>query len=293
MLRKFSSNPSLAFVSCLAVFVVLGSLIWMLGPDPARIALVDKSKGQIITFGSIYTLLAVLAATAMYLLGVWCFYGWRRIFEIELAEATSNTAHATALARYLTITGYCLVILLGCYFLFIRLNATLNSSMEHDTFVYYDGAHRLLSGKQQHVDFHTPMGMLVNLIPCLGYQITGTYAGAVEWGSLLAGAFLLAVGSYALATRFTIAAAIPLATFFCLMTAVPLAIEAMPDEITTAMWLDRTDVYISVWPRAQETHEQELVVGRRAVAGKSVAFRFLPKDFLRACRYRLCWSTVF
>jgi hypothetical protein len=154
-------------------------------------------------------------------------------FSSQLKPSTTTASRTLSIALYSAVALTC------CYFLFVQLGGMLICAMPHDAFVYLDGAQRLAHGQVQHVDFHTPMGVLCNLIPYLGYKASGGFAGSVDMGCLFAAAFLLAAASYVLGTRFTVAAALPIVIFFCLLAVVPLGVESTPDLVTTAMFYNR------------------------------------------------------
>lgn len=62
---------------------------------------------------------------------------------------------------------------------------TFTAIFLNDSFVFFDGIHRLAAGQVPHADFSTPAGALSYYLPYLGFRITGGYAGAVEAASLI------------------------------------------------------------------------------------------------------------
>jgi hypothetical protein len=222
--------------ACLAI---LAAAIYAAGPDPSRIALLSVSDGMTVTFGSIYLLGTAIAALLTLALAQWAVGGFLSIFELESGARLQQFGGTTIRFRAIVLAAYAAVTLLTCYFLFVALNKTLLCTMPHDSFVYFDGAHRLANGQRQHIDFHTPLGFFCNLLPYCGLKIAGNFAGSMEWGSLIAGTFLLALAVWVTASRLSVAPAIPLIIYLGLLTVVPLGVESSPEKITAAMFYNR------------------------------------------------------
>jgi hypothetical protein len=220
-------------LSFLAIAVVL------IGPAAARPAMIDRSAGLFITYGSIYSLIIIFAVTCSLMLLEWRIDGLQRIFEFGESAGLSESVPVAWRGRFFRIAGYAMVFLGGLYFMFVSLGGTLVSTMEHDAFVFFDGVQHLVSGRCQHIDFHTPMGQLCNLLPYWGYILSGRFAGAMEWGCLLAGIYFMTIGAYVLSTRYTIGLAFPVVMFLCLLTVVPMGVDSPPEMITTAMFYNR------------------------------------------------------
>jgi hypothetical protein len=239
MMRQYRYSPTWVMGVWFSGLFLLAVAILQLGPVASAPAMVDRSAGLFITFGSIYTLAAIFAVMGSLTLIEWRIDGLQRIFELGESAGLSGLTPLPSGGRFFRIAGYAVVFLGGLYLMFVRLGGTLLSTMEHDAFVYYDGAQHFVNGQRQHIDFHTPMGQLCNLIPYWGYILSGRFAGSLEWGSLLAGGYLMIIGAYVLSTRYTIGLAIPVVMFFSLLTVVPLGIDGPPEMITTAMFYNR------------------------------------------------------
>jgi hypothetical protein len=214
---------------------LVGCLVAAFGRSAADMVRVSTQEGLFINFGAVYLLCAAVAAIISIALLQWRTVGLSGFFEFDV----SSESPTKPISRILIVAAYSLAALLSCYFIFVQLGRTLICLMPHDAFVYFDGAQRLAHGQLQHVDFHTPMGVLCNLIPYIGLKVAGGYAGSMEAGFLLAGVFLLGIGSYVLGTRYTTAVAIPIVLYFCLLAVIPLGIESNPELITTAMFYNR------------------------------------------------------
>jgi hypothetical protein len=238
-MQQFRHGPNWVLSVWFGAWLLLAIAVLLIGPAASLPAMVDRSAGLFITFGSIYTLAVIFAVIGSLLLIEWRFDGLQKVFEFGGSVEMSGFKPLSLGGRFFRIAGYTVVFLGGLYFMFVGLGGTLLSTMEHDAFVYYDGAQHLVNGQRQHIDFHTPMGQLCNLIPYWGYILSGRFAGSLEWGSLLAGGYLMTIGAYVLSTRYTIGLAIPVVMFFSLLTVVPLGIDGPPEMITTAMFYNR------------------------------------------------------
>lgn len=239
MMRKYRYIPAWMIGIWFSGVFLLAIIILLFGRASSVPAMVDRSTGLFMTFGSIYTLGGIFAVFGSMLLIEWRFDGLQKIFELESLPNRPQRPALTFGNRFLRISAYAVAFLGGLYIMFVSLGGTLLSTMEHDAFVYYDGAQHLVTGQRQHIDFHTPMGQLCNLIPYWGYVLSGRFAGSLEWGSFLTSVYLMTLGTYVLSTRFTVGLAIPLLMFFCLFTVVPLGIDSPPEMITTAMFYNR------------------------------------------------------
>ncbi len=109
----------------------------------------------------------------------------------------------------------------------------------HDVLVFFDGIHRLDRGQLPSRDFETPLGLLAYALPWIGAEIAGGVAGAIEAGSVLLAALLLAVAAMLLAPRAgPVPAAMALAAVAA-MTVVPLTPGEPGTEVSPAMAYNR------------------------------------------------------
>lgn len=231
-----SSSLLLCWFVALGIFGLIGYL-W--GPEGSRHAMFSKSEGLFINFESVYVILGITAVILSAVITHLTMAGLRSYFDLDAPQTAERHSEDAFVRRFLVLAGYSLLALAGCYFMFVSMHRTLLCAMEHDAFVYFDGAQRLIHGQRQHIDFHTPMGLLCNYIPYWGMQVADSIAGSMEWGSLIAGSFLLACGCYVFATRFSYGLAVPLLVYFCLFLVVPLGPEYHPDRISTSMFYNR------------------------------------------------------
>ncbi len=108
-----------------------------------------------------------------------------------------------------------------------------------DSFVFFDGIHRIKSGQVPHVDFSTPVGALAYWLPYVGSTVVGGYAGAVEVASLLIAALAVPAGAILLWQRAApVMAALVLVTIGGIMV-VPLTPGWDPQEVSHAMHYNR------------------------------------------------------
>ncbi|WP_152912499.1 hypothetical protein [Candidatus Rhodobacter oscarellae] len=109
----------------------------------------------------------------------------------------------------------------------------------HDTFIIYDGIHRLAAGQIPHVDFSTPLGVLGYLGPYAGYLWTGSYGGSVEAGSVLLALLLGPNAAILLARRaHPLTSILFLFAILCLCV-VPLNTGEDGNAVTAAMHYNR------------------------------------------------------
>lgn len=78
----------------------------------------------------------------------------------------------------------------GCSFLALALilllilpGRTFSTRYVHDIMIFFDGAHRVLSGQLPHRDFHTPLGPLAYLFPAFGLSVDGSLGGMMPYAT--------------------------------------------------------------------------------------------------------------
>lgn len=136
-------------------------------------------------------------------------------------------------------------LLLACLLIIGALAAVYGRGISHsavfvsDSFVFFDGIHRIANGQTPNADFWSPVGPLPYLFPYFGYLITGTYAGAVEMGSLLIVTPTMAAASVFLWKRTPpMMALLVLGTIAAVMV-VPLVPGMDADQVSHAMHYNR------------------------------------------------------
>lgn len=129
--------------------------------------------------------------------------------------------------------------------LFVALAAIYGRGISHaalfvsDTFVFFDGIHRILKGQSPNADFWSPVGPIPYLLPYFGYRITGTFSGAVEMGSLLLAAPTLTIASVLLWRRTSPVMALLILGTIAAVIVVPLVPGQGANQISHAMHYNR------------------------------------------------------
>ncbi len=151
----------------------------------------------------------------------------------ERADSTSTVNWVIAVLCYS-------VLILGSIFVLIVLHGnTYLSEMTHDTFVYFDGSHRLNMGQIPHKDFHTPLGAAAYLIPYLGFLLKGSYAGSLELASFLVAVAVTLFVVLLLRGRSSAFFAVLTIAFLSLLAAIPMNVGSPGTRITHAMYYNR------------------------------------------------------
>ena len=94
--------------------------------------------------------------------------------------------------------------------LFASHGATVEGYALNDLMTFFGWINALDQRMVPSVDFQIPVGALAHILPWLGSQISGRFAGAMEWAGVLVAAMLLALACIALHGR----ASAPVATLF-------------------------------------------------------------------------------
>jgi hypothetical protein len=139
----------------------------------------------------------------------------------------------------LSVSGCSVLILASLFFLIVFDGNTYLAVMTNDTFVYFDGIHRLNSGQLPHKDFHTALGSVAYLIPYFGYRLTGGYAGSLELASFLVAAVFTLISIVLLHGRTSVFFGVLTIAFLALLAAVPMNVGTLGNEISHAMFYNR------------------------------------------------------
>lgn len=116
---------------------------------------------------------------------------------------------------------------------------TVSARYLNDLFVFLDGAHRVLAGHVPHRDFHTPIGPVTNLIPAVGFLLTGSWGAAMPVGMALVILLLAPVLAHVLSSRLRPVLAIPFAVYLTLILAAPANLGEEPQVLSFAMFYNR------------------------------------------------------
>jgi hypothetical protein len=116
---------------------------------------------------------------------------------------------------------------------------TVSAKYLNDLMIFLDGAHRIAWGQIPHVDFHTPMGPLTNLLPAAGLLLTGSLGAAMPLGVGLLILLLAPVMAHVLVSRLHPALALPTAVYLALILAAPSNLGEPPQVLSFAMFYNR------------------------------------------------------
>ena len=165
---------------------------------------------------------------------IWRVQTGAQVFaDCERADSTTTVNWVIA------VSCYTVFILASIFVLIVFHGNTYLSVMTHDTFLYFDWAHRLNMGQVPHKDFHSPQGAAAYLIPYLGLLIKGSYAGSLELASFLVAVSLTLFSVLLLRGRISALFAVLTIAFLSLLAAVPMNVGSDGTAITHAMYYNR------------------------------------------------------
>lgn len=190
---------------------------------------------------------------------VWAASAWR-----TLAVTIPLGAFAVLLALALVVPG-----------------ASFQTHLVHDHLIFADLAHRVANGAVQHLDFHSPLGILTAMLPAWGYDLTGSYGAALPTAHAL---FLLGLTPallYVAQTRLRWFIALPLGAYVLLLAATPLLPGHAVSVLTWAMWYNRLGwavlIILLLLALPPNRDRQPLVLGDALVAAVLVGILFYTK----------------
>ncbi|MDP8913839.1 MAG: hypothetical protein M3N39_09730, partial [Pseudomonadota bacterium] len=122
------------------------------------------------------------------------------------------------------------VILAGAFILPLVLpGRTLSFIYANDIMIFFDGAHRVLSGQLPNRDFHTPLGLLAYLLPALGLWLGGSLGGMMPLATAAMTLIFLPMLIYICASRLPLAHGLIFAFFALALVITPANIgETLP-----------------------------------------------------------------
>ncbi len=228
--------------------------------------------------------------------------------QTEVGVLAAQSAHASpggALLVRAPVAWRTLAIIvpLGAFAVLLALvlavpGASFQTHLVHDHLIFADLAHRVANGAVQHLDFHSPLGILTALLPAWGYYLTGTYGAALPTAHAL---FLLGLTPlllYAVQTRLRWFIALPLGAYLLLLVATPLLPGHVVSVLTWAMWYNRLGwavlIILVLLALPPNRDRQPLVLGDALVAAVLVGILFYTKITfaLFALAFLLLWPLV-
>jgi len=111
-----------------------------------------------------------------------------------------------------------LVVLL---YLLISPGRSLSGIYANDLMVFYDGAHRILSGQIPNRDFHTPLGPIAYLLPAIGLKLGGSLGAMMPVATAVFAAILAPLLLYASASRLPLTPALLMIVFALTLAIAP------------------------------------------------------------------------
>lgn len=106
-------------------------------------------------------------------------------------------------------------------YLLISPGRSYSGIAANDLMVFYDGAHRILSGQTPNLDFHTPLGPLAYLLPALGLKLGGSLGSMMPLATAAFALIFAPLLLYATASRLPLLPAALLIVFQMMLTIAP------------------------------------------------------------------------
>ena len=164
---------------------------------------------------AILKLLSCAGAITIFFLG--------SIYFTHQKNAQGGITETPISTRYYILGAYSILLFICGYILVVSSGVTYLEVMGHDTLIFYDGAYRLANGQIPHVDFHTPLGALCYLLPYIGLESSGHFAGSLESSSLLYLVFILAISVHVLSSRYTLLVSLIAISLLALVIIIPVS----------------------------------------------------------------------
>jgi hypothetical protein len=111
--------------------------------------------------------------------------------------------------------------LISLLFLLLSPGRSLSGIYANDLMVFYDGAHRILSGQVPNRDFHTPLGPLPYLLAAMGLKLGGSLGAMMPSATAVFAVLLSPFLLYAAASRLRLLAALIVMVFLLILTIAP------------------------------------------------------------------------
>jgi hypothetical protein len=151
----------------------------------------------------------------------------------RLAAALNGRAVVVWLA---VLTFALLALLIG---LLVSPQRSFVALYVNDLMVFYDGAHRILSGQIPNRDFHTPLGLLAYLLPAFGLWLGGSLGAMAPLATALFAVMLAGPLFYVSATRLPVPFAALFVPYVAILVIAPINPGGSWLEPTFAMFYNR------------------------------------------------------
>jgi hypothetical protein len=151
----------------------------------------------------------------------------------DLAAALNGRA----VVAWLALLTFALVALLSG--LLVAPHRSYVGLYVNDLMVFYDGAHRILSGQIPNRDFHTPLGLLAYLLPAFGLWLGGSLGAMAPLATALFALMLAGPLFYVSATRLPVPFAALFVPYVAILVIAPVNPGGSWLEPTFAMFYNR------------------------------------------------------
>ena len=176
---------------------------------------------------------------------------WRGQAHSQVFTDRTRVDSMSSVNWVIAVSCYSVLILGSIFVLIVFHGNTYFSDFAQDTFVYFDGSHRLNMGQVPHKDFHTPLGVASYLITYLGFLLKGSYAGSLELASFFVAVAVTLFAVVLLRGRSSAFFAVLTIAFLSLLTAIPVFVGSPGTTITHGgyynrwAWVSLTLIYIT------------------------------------------------
>lgn len=236
----------------IAFMVLSVFLMWILVPPLIERAYNGKSlalinsliKGQgeysLNRYFSIFnSLMTVWAATVAWASVVLAHVAYKGRINIHGSMGADQATSSSASSWVGIVSCYSALTLASLFFIIVFHGGTYLSVMTHDTFIFFDGEHRIDLGQVPHRDFHTALGIAAFYIPYLGYVMKSGYAGSLELASFMTAAVMTLFSILLLRGRTSAFFAVLTIVYLAFLVMVPMNPGTDPWDITHAMFYNR------------------------------------------------------
>jgi hypothetical protein len=132
------------------------------------------------------------------------------------------------------LSGFSLLLLLAL----VLPRSTYSGNYTNDLMIFFDGAHRFLSGQLPNVDFHTPLGALTVVLPAFGLWMSGL-GGMMPWATVAFAVVFMPFLIYICRSRLPLVYALGFGIYAILLVIAPVNVGEQVDNTSFAMFYNR------------------------------------------------------
>ena len=206
---------------------------------------------------------------------------WRGRADSQVFTDRERVDSTNTVNWVITVSCYSVLILGSIFVIGVLHGNTYISGFAQDTFVYFDGSHRLNMGQVPHKDFHTPLGVAAYLLTYLGFLLKGSYAGSLELASFLVAVAVTLFAVLLLRGRTSAFFAVLTIAFLSFLTAIPVFVGSPGTTITHGgyynrwAWAALTLIYITYI--APKTYSNSRLASEALMLAFLITFLFFLK----------------